>query len=427
MKEELNSNVNNNFKPDSSIIRSRFGKFFAVILVLLASTAAFSYTAVNVMAENRINEGTNQTSYKSDIVYDITTGYYMETVVTTTSYYDTAMGCDVISVETVYNYYSYDGYTYELVMSNRNTENTYIQPPPATATPVPDYQIPTQTPYPPDNIYVRPTQTPVYDEDDKKDEEEEVDFDTSPLEISVKRKSSTKALVKWKTNEHAHGYYIFRATSEEGKYKKVGTVKDNSVRQYNDKKLKSGKIYYYKVQAYLKTDSGTLTSDMSEAGQVSTIKTQQLINKLKKLKKKYPDGRYWNHVGYKVSAGQSTYGYVTKYPCRHSGTANGVASTCNKYSVMLDGKLIAGYQCYGFANLIGDKLFGKSKIKTHKSYKKSKVGDHVRYGGHSVVIIEKHSKYIKVAECNIGGTCMIKWGRKISKAALDNATYYTRY
>ena len=41
--------------------------------------------------------------------------------------------------------------------------------------------------------------------------------------------------------------------------------------------------------------------------------------------------------------------------------------------------------------------------------------------------VEKHVGYIIVAEANYGHTCMIKWGRKISKSALNGATYYTRY
>lgn len=429
MKEAIKSNaINCKCVDDKNCVNSknnkRLGRYLAVLFILIVSSVFISYTDSNA-ADNRSNMSGSQTSYKSDMEYDVATGYYLETVITTSTYYDAATGCDVTKVETVYNYYNYDGDAYELVMSKRNTESTYTQVKPAATPVAPDTQIPLQTASPDSSIPAQPTQTPVYDDYVKTSEE--IDFDTSPLKLSVKRKSSKKAVINWNENENAHGYYIFRSLSEDGKYKKIATVYDYLIDQYIDKKLKSGKIYYYKIQAFYETDSGILTTDMSDAEQVSTIKTQQIINKLKKLKKKYPDGKYWNHVGYNVSAGQSTYGYVTNSPCRHSGTSNGVASTCNKYSVMLDGKVMTGYQCYGFANLIGDKLFGRTRIKTHKSYKKSKVGDHVRYGGHSVVIIEKHAKYIKVAECNIGGTCMIKWGRKISKSALKKATYYTRY
>lgn len=400
------------------------GRFLAVLFILIVSSVLISYADVYAADDSVYGRGI-QTPHKSDMVYDASTGYYLETITTTDTYYDAATGCNVTKVETVYNYYNYDGYKYELVMSNKNTENTYTPVNPAATPGIYDSPAPAQTANPYDSIYAQPTQIPVYD--DYYNQLDAIDFDTSPLKISVKRNSSKKAIVKWKVNDNAHGYYIFRAASEEGKYKKIADVDDYSVNEYTDKKLKSGKMYYYKLQAYYETDAGTLTTDMSDAEQVSTFKTQQLKNKLKKIKKKYPDGKYWNHVGYKVSTGQSTYGYVTNSPCRHGGTPNGVANTCNKYSVMLDGKVMTGYQCYGFANLIGDKLFGRSRIKTHKSYKKSKVGDHVRYGGHSVVVIEKHAKYIKVAECNIGGTCMIKWGRKISKSALKKATYYTRY
>lgn len=392
---------------------------FLAVYIMAASASVLSYTAVKAVSDAGPGRAVNrQTLYKSEMVYDVETGYYKETVVTTNIYYDEATGDTYTSVETVYNYYNYDGYTYELVFSKNDDTNTGPVPsaapkftPAPEASAVPDYR-PVQTPYPTDNSSVQDVEN---------------EFDMSPMKMSVKRKSSTQSVIKWDINDNASGYYIFRSTSEYGTYKKIRTIDNNLDNTYNDKKLNAGKIYYYKIQAYRKTDSGILTSEMPEAQQVSTIKTQNIINKLKKLKKKYPDGKYWNHVGYNVSAGQSTYGYVTNSPCNHEGSPNGVASTCNKYSVMLNNKIMTGYQCYGFANLLGDKLFGKSKIKTHKSYKKSKVGDHVRYSGHSVVIIEKHPKYIKVAECNIGGTCKIKWGRKISKSSLSKATYYTRY
>ncbi|MCI8306438.1 MAG: fibronectin type III domain-containing protein [Lachnospiraceae bacterium] len=425
IKNTGNRKIENNIWKSGNIKYKVYRYLFPLLVYMILICAATSYKAVHAAGESRSNIPGNQTSYKSELEYDVSTGYYLETIVTTSTYYDTVSGCNVTSVETVHNYYNYDGYTYELVMSQKNTDTNYTPAEPMATPEVPVFQTPAPADNP-DNINNVPAiQGRPYD--DNYIEPEQIDFDSSPLEVTVKRKSKKKAVISWKTNNTAHGYYIFRSASEDGKYKKVGEVDDYSIDTYTDKKLKTGKIYYYRVQSYYKTRTDILTSEKSEAVQVSTIKTQQLVNKLKKLKKQYPDGKYWNHVGYKVSAGQSTYGFVTKSPCRHEGTPNGVASTCNKYSVMLNGKVMTGYQCYGFANLLGDKLFGKAPIKVHKSYKKSKVGDHVRYGGHSVVIIEKHSKYVKVAECNIGGTCKIKWGRKISSRALKNATYYTRY
>lgn len=77
---------------------------------------------------------------------------------------------------------------------------------------------------------------------------------------------------------------------------------------------------------------------------------------------------------------------------------------------------------------MSDLIFGRNaKIKNFKSFAKSKMGDVIRYSGHSVIIVEKHKNYIVAGECNYGNTCIIKWGRKIYKSELKNATYSTRY
>ena len=41
-------------------------------------------------------------------------------------------------------------------------------------------------------------------------------------------------------------YYVYRATSKNGKYTKVATV---TATTYRDSKAKKGKTYYYKVKA----------------------------------------------------------------------------------------------------------------------------------------------------------------------------------
>lgn len=73
------------------------------------------------------------------------------------------------------------------------------------------------------------------------------------------------------------------------------------------------------------------------------------------------------------------------------------------------------------------KFSEKRRTAIIKALKRQRSGDHVRYGHHSVVIVEKHVGYIIVAEANYGHTCMINGADKISKSALNGATYYTRY
>lgn len=386
--------------------------YYKYIVCALLSLTIFAglFFAKSIHAEDNVI-----TSYTSDMEYDVNTGYYVQTTVIVKEYYDSISNCNVRSTETIVMYYSFDGSAYTLESRRSTTQNEY--------SPVP---LPSPSMLPEATITPQETALPTEEPYDPGEDINKIEFDTKPISFSAARKSAAQAKISWKSNKKADGYYIFRAATEYGDYNKIKTIKDYSITSYTDKGLKSDKKYYYKVQAYLHTENGIITTQMPEAEQVSKLKTQSLLNKLKKLKKMFPDGKYWNHVGYKVSVGQSTYGFVTDKPCNHKGAPNGVASTCNKYSVKVNNTTMTGYQCYGFANMIGDKLFGHTKIKVHHSYKKAKVGDHVRYGNHSVVIIEKHSKYIKVVECNIGNTCMIKWGRKISKTALAGATYYTR-
>lgn len=62
--------------------------------------------------------------------------------------------------------------------------------------------------------------------------------------VTVGKKQAT---VKWSKVSGATGYKVYRATSKNGKYKAIKTVKSTS---YKNTKLTKGKTYYYKVRAY---------------------------------------------------------------------------------------------------------------------------------------------------------------------------------
>ena len=59
--------------------------------------------------------------------------------------------------------------------------------------------------------------------------------------------SSDKPVVKWNSVSGAEKYYIYRATSKNGEYKKVSNAV--SARSYKDTKASVGKVYYYYVVA----------------------------------------------------------------------------------------------------------------------------------------------------------------------------------
>lgn len=65
--------------------------------------------------------------------------------------------------------------------------------------------------------------------------------------VSVKSISCKTVKISWKKAKGAKGYQIYRATKQNGRYKKVKTTKGTV---YTDKNLKQGKRYYYKIRAY---------------------------------------------------------------------------------------------------------------------------------------------------------------------------------
>lgn len=64
---------------------------------------------------------------------------------------------------------------------------------------------------------------------------------------TAKTYSLTKVKVSWDKVSNASGYYIYRATSKSGTYKKIKTT---TSRSYIDANKTAGKTYYYKVYAY---------------------------------------------------------------------------------------------------------------------------------------------------------------------------------
>ncbi len=89
-----------------------------------------------------------------------------------------------------------------------------------------------------------------------------------------------------------------------------------------------------------------------------------------------------------------------------------------------------GYGCAGFAFLLSDAAFGDlpARLIREFTYDDVRVGDILRINGntHSVVVLEKHSDHVVLAEGNYNRS--IHWGRKLSRAAVEQANYIlTRY
>lgn len=159
--------------------------------------------------------------------------------------------------------------------------------------------------------------------------------------------------------------------------------------------------------------------------------TVDFATRLVELQKKFPEDKYWNHVG---STEDNSDGY-TDSPCYLHKTA-GVSHTygtngcvCNHFACT--GHLSAT-QCMGFANKLGYDVFGdttwtKVTSPTATQIADIRIGDIVRfdYDSHSTFVIARSGNIITVGEANYTGPCQISWDRTIDLSTA-NITYYER-
>ena len=96
----------------------------------------------------------------------------------------------------------------------------------------------------------------------------------APENVKASVSGVANAKIKWSSVEGAKKYTIYRATSKDGKYKKVGTAKTTS---YKDKSLNRGKTYYYKVKAN-GTDSNSKKSNYAK---VKILTKKQVLKKIR--------------------------------------------------------------------------------------------------------------------------------------------------
>lgn len=71
-----------------------------------------------------------------------------------------------------------------------------------------------------------------------------------PKNVKAAKSGKNAARVSWQKVSGAAGYIVYRSTSKDGVYSVCGTVSGASKTSYTDRKLKTGKTYYYKVAAF---------------------------------------------------------------------------------------------------------------------------------------------------------------------------------
>ena len=212
-------------------------------------------------------------------------------------------------------------------------------------------------------------------------------------------------------------------------------IYNNTVRYINNTYLSKQKIEEEIINTDKNNNRNNNNNNNNSKVTNSSVDTTIVVNrnkdewvnefnkKIEILKREFPDGYYWNHVG------SSTIGTsVTRTPCNNK--ANGLRD-CNQYK----GKSVGAYgrsnfvQCAGFASMLSDRIFGKdAEIKIFYDYDEIRIGDQARINNntHTVFIIDKTDEYVVVAECNADFiTCKISWGRKIPRSKMDGF-YFTR-
>lgn len=157
-------------------------------------------------------------------------------------------------------------------------------------------------------------------------------------------------------------------------------------------------------------------------GEAAAIDFNAAVNA---LKVKFPEGKYWNHVGSTVD---NVDGY-TSSPCTLHKT-EGIhiqgtgGCTCNHFVNGNHGG--KSTQCMGFAYKLGYDVFGDTAwtVSTDNPVENIRVGDIIRIGGyHSVFVIARNGNVVTVGEANYTGPCQISWSRTIDLTKVSISYY----
>lgn len=172
---------------------------------------------------------------------------------------------------------------------------------------------------------------------------------------------------------------------------------------------------------------GTPVGQYTPNGATSQRFKLERVKTFGELKTKFPNNRYWNHVG-KANDPDST----TASPCPTHNNLN----TCNAFTA--PGRTPA-YQCVGYSNKLAYEIYGQTiwswsqqcvkNQTTAKNYLNNtgfKAGDIVRWktsrglDGHQIMITgyNSNTQVYTYTDCNSNGTCIIKWGQTITKSEL---------
>lgn len=94
-----------------------------------------------------------------------------------------------------------------------------------------------------------------------------------PSISSIKSNADKELKISWKKKSGANGYYIYRSTKKDSGYKKIATIGNGNTTSYSDKKISTGKTYYYKIRSRNKIDGSSGYSSYSGIVSGRTVKS----------------------------------------------------------------------------------------------------------------------------------------------------------
>lgn len=136
-------------------------------------------------------------------------------------------------------------------------------------------------------------------------------------DLKVKRSSTANVKVSWTGITGESGYQIYRATSKNGSYSKVASVKMTTYKSpYAYVKTTRNKTYYYKVRAYRYLGNGKYAYSAFSG----IVSTRPALDKISSVSLNRSSSSYvkvkWrgvsNETGYQVYRAKSKYGTYTK-------------------------------------------------------------------------------------------------------------------
>lgn len=161
----------------------------------------------------------------------------------------------------------------------------------------------------------------------------------------IQSKNSQRLLVSWEEAGNAVSYQVYRSTSADGKYKKVGETVNNS---FHDKSVEEGITYYYKVRAISPEGKKSSYSNVHSGTPLAKPEISSIVSKAgSKLKLK------WKAVSgaerYEVYRSEAIDGKYTKIATTTSRTYTDRKRTTQKeyfYKVRARGGEQNGYSSY---------------------------------------------------------------------------------